>query len=766
MLAVAILLAAVCQVKAQTLPATDGTYYYIQFKRGTNLVLENQGTAASPANQIKTADLVVGKAQQLWKFVDAGNGAYYIVSKALDANNSEVAISWDATTSRYIAAPYSVATSTKLYFISTGITTNAAYLPAFVIGQSATATQAMNPVGGSDVGKTIGEWFKNDDGDALVFKSSKAVLNDALVSANAFYNGGSGLNPGNYPTEAKATLKGSIDAAQSVYNNAGSTDADFTTAAIALKTAITTYSNSPVIMPVVSTPGNEKWYFFQGTRPANTYLTSQGAGANLKSTGVIPNETQLWKIVANTNGTADGYALVNKATGEYLNADIANNTQLNTKTAMPTLNIKFNTSNIFTNGVARFWVENTGTTSASTTGFTFRLHAGDPNVLNWYGNRTDNSSWLLMDYSLSLKVFLKDAIATAQGFVNNAPVGTTFGTYPSDAKGSLSDAIAPAQAVYDNTTATDDVVKSATVTINSVIAAFKLRFNDNAASTVAAPKWFFIRNINRANNQVITTNGKAENDALICEAKSTTNEQLWCFVKSANGSLKLVNRAKPTLAIQDLGYNVQVKLVATANATDFNIATLGTGYMITSLAGNELHCADDSRLVTWNDVAGTASNWLLEEVAQTAQTITFPAISAKTTTDAAFSLAATTDAAGLTVTYTSSNPAVATISGSTVTIVGEGYTDITATQGGNAIYAAATSVTNRLTVSPSVATGVNNTSDCIRIVIKDRMITVAGTNAPIKVLTVSGCVVDAKKQLNQGIYIVKVAGKTVKVDVQ
>ncbi len=62
-----------------------------------------------------------------------------------------------------------------------------------------------------------------------------------------------------------------------------------------------------------------------------------------------------------------------------------------------------------------------------------------------------------------------------------------------------------------------------------------------------------------------------------------------------------------------------------------------------------------------------------------------------------FALTATATS-GLAVAYSSSNTAVATISGSTVTIVGVGTTDITATQAGDASYNAAAPVLQTLTV--------------------------------------------------------------------
>ncbi|WP_316797610.1 MBG domain-containing protein, partial [Pedobacter agri] len=68
------------------------------------------------------------------------------------------------------------------------------------------------------------------------------------------------------------------------------------------------------------------------------------------------------------------------------------------------------------------------------------------------------------------------------------------------------------------------------------------------------------------------------------------------------------------------------------------------------------------------------------------QTISFAALANKTFGDAAFTLTATGGASANPVTYTSSNTAVATISGNTVTIVGAGTTSITASQAGNANY--------------------------------------------------------------------------------
>ncbi|NCY22721.1 hypothetical protein EBX31_12300, partial [bacterium] len=73
-----------------------------------------------------------------------------------------------------------------------------------------------------------------------------------------------------------------------------------------------------------------------------------------------------------------------------------------------------------------------------------------------------------------------------------------------------------------------------------------------------------------------------------------------------------------------------------------------------------------------------------------------------------FTLGATSDS-GLPVSYTSSNPYVATVSGNTVTIVGVGSTVITASQAGDSNYLPATEATQTLTVQPVLSSVDGNT---------------------------------------------------------
>jgi len=99
-----------------------------------------------------------------------------------------------------------------------------------------------------------------------------------------------------------------------------------------------------------------------------------------------------------------------------------------------------------------------------------------------------------------------------------------------------------------------------------------------------------------------------------------------------------------------------------------------------------------------NYSGGDASKTLV--ISKAAQTISsFGALAAKSVVDAAFNLAAVASS-GLPVSYTSSNPLVASVVGSVVTPRAAGSVTITARQAGNENYNAAADVTQSLVVEP------------------------------------------------------------------
>lgn len=134
-----------------------------------------------------------------------------------------------------------------------------------------------------------------------------------------------------------------------------------------------------------------------------------------------------------------------------------------------------------------------------------------------------------------------------------------------------------------------------------------------------------------------------------------------------------------------VGYLSSNPSVATVSGTTVTIVGAGTATITASQAG-------DGNFLSATPVAQTLT------VNKAAQAITFGVLASRNFGDAAFGLGATASSS-LSVTYLSSNPAVATVSGNTVTIVGAGTTTITASQAGNSNYLAATSVPQALTVN-------------------------------------------------------------------
>ena len=107
---------------------------------------------------------------------------------------------------------------------------------------------------------------------------------------------------------------------------------------------------------------------------------------------------------------------------------------------------------------------------------------------------------------------------------------------------------------------------------------------------------------------------------------------------------------------------------------------------------------------TSNNYTITFVNGTLTVQARQNQTITFNALPTKTYGNADFPTGATSTNNTIPITYTSSNPGVATVTGNLIHITGAGTTTITASQAGNAGYFPATDVARTLTVNKAPLT--------------------------------------------------------------
>ena len=172
-------------------------------------------------------------------------------------------------------------------------------------------------------------------------------------------------------------------------------------------------------------------------------------------------------------------------------------------------------------------------------------------------------------------------------------------------------------------------------------------------------------------DQILTVNKAAQAITFGSIAAKTYGDASFTLGGSASSGLSL-------------GYVSSDPTVATISGNSVTIIGAGSTTITASQAGDS------------NYLAATPVPQSLT-VNQASQVLTFGALTPKTFGDPTFNLAATASSA-LSVSYLSSNPSVATISGSTVTIVGAGTTTITAAQAGDTNYLAATSVPQTLTV--------------------------------------------------------------------
>ena len=130
--------------------------------------------------------------------------------------------------------------------------------------------------------------------------------------------------------------------------------------------------------------------------------------------------------------------------------------------------------------------------------------------------------------------------------------------------------------------------------------------------------------------------------------------------------------------------------ICTVSGSTVTIVSVGICSITASQGGNGTYAA--ATAVTQTFTINPAS-----------QTINFGALGNQAMGNPPFGISASATS-GLPVAFNSTTPTICTVSGSTVTLVGVGLCSITATQGGNTNYSAATPVTQNFTVDPSALT--------------------------------------------------------------
>ncbi len=184
---------------------------------------------------------------------------------------------------------------------------------------------------------------------------------------------------------------------------------------------------------------------------------------------------------------------------------------------------------------------------------------------------------------------------------------------------------------------------------------------------------------------------------------------------ASNKTLSLagtVNKSGQSITFNELtnvSYGVAPITLAATSSSGLGVTYTSSNTAVATIVGNTVTIVGAGTTAITASQSGNTNYLAATSVPRTLvvnkanQTITFATLAAKAYGSVPFNLTATSSS-GLGVTYTSSNTAVATIVGNTVTIVGAGTTTITAGQSGNTNYLAATSVPRTLVVNKASQT--------------------------------------------------------------
>ncbi|MEQ9098119.1 MAG: Ig-like domain-containing protein [Imperialibacter sp.] len=219
----------------------------------------------------------------------------------------------------------------------------------------------------------------------------------------------------------------------------------------------------------------------------------------------------------------------------------------------------------------------------------------------------------------------------------------------------------------------------------------------SSSNTAVASLNFDMLTIEGAGSVVITATqgGNARFNAAPAVQRTLT-------VNKANQTISFASL--PTKEFGDAGFALAASASSgqqvTYSSSNTAVASVNNGTVTIVGAGTTVITASQTGTANYN-AASSAERTLTVNKAN--QTLTFSALPDKVFGDPNFDLTATSSS-NLTVSYISSNTAVATISGSTVTIVGAGTTNITASQAGNGNYNAATQVERTLSVGKASQT--------------------------------------------------------------
>lgn len=238
---------------------------------------------------------------------------------------------------------------------------------------------------------------------------------------------------------------------------------------------------------------------------------------------------------------------------------------------------------------------------------------GESALFTYFDGGDANALWQFEDVITAYST----ARTSSRALYNITIGGADFGQFPLANRTTFDEVIAIEEAkTASEMTAIELMLGLAT--INSATAAYTASQNTTLSlltSTAMVPKWYYIKN-NYYPTKVITTNGVVEDGGLKCEVKNTsTDAELWRFELNAdNVSVKIINKAQPTLAVKHMSKGVQAQFSAIAGVPDLVISKVSYSFSIGEKGGGQfdyLHCDGSSNLLGW-EAAALASKWDFE----------------------------------------------------------------------------------------------------------------------------------------------------------
>jgi hypothetical protein len=173
-------------------------------------------------------------------------------------------------------------------------------------------------------------------------------------------------------------------------------------------------------------------------------------------------------------------------------------------------------------------------------------------------------------------------------------------------------------------------------------------------------------------------------------------------VNKANQSITFGSLANKTVGDPaiTLGATASSGLAVSYATSDAGVAALSGNSLSFPGAGTAIITASQAGNADYNAASNVTQNQLVNSASLLNQTISFTLSSPVIYGASPITLTGTGGASGNAVTYVSSAPAIASVSGNTLTVLKAGTVTITASQAGNATYNAAPDVAQTLVVNP------------------------------------------------------------------